>query len=169
MDSICTDITKTSFTLTQVQHQVEIWRDLVETALFSSTTETSLDRYRTAVNQLPPVERRLVEQWDETKWLERITTETFTTYVEQLRDWATSVRTLIIYVPVELPELEEGLLASAVRSEYDPESFIDVRIDPNVTGGCTFIHEEQYYDYSLHGRLKKDPAVMSEILNTYVE
>lgn len=169
MDSIYTDIIKTSFTLTQVQHQVEVWRDLVETALFSSTAETSLDRYRAAVNQLPPEERRLVEQWDEKKWLERITTETFATYVEQLRGWATSVRTLIIYVPIELSELGVGLLASAVRSEYDPESFIDIRIDPNVTGGCAFIHEEQYYDYSLHGRLQKDPAVMSEILNAYVE
>ena len=169
MESIRADISHTSFTLTQLQHQVELWRELVETALFSNTSNTALERYQAAVARLPKTERQLVKQWDASQWLEKIDPETFTTYVERLREWAASVQAFVVYVPVELSELEEGILASAVRTQYDPESFVDVRIDPNVTGGCAFIHNEQYYDYSLHGELKRRPEVMSEIFNAYVE
>ena len=169
MEAICTDISKTSYTLTQVQHQVEVWRSVVETALFHETDETAQERYDAAVANLAKDEQEVAAQWDSTQWLPRITTETFSNYLEQLRAWAASVKTLVVYVPVELPGAEVSMLAQAVRSTYAEDSFIDVRIDPNVTGGCSFIVGEQYYDYSLHGQLKRYPEIMSEIFNAYVE
>ena len=169
MDAIHSNISNTSFTLDQVHHQVEVWRSVVEAAIFQETKKPLAQRYHTAVAQLSAADRRLVEQWDETQWLEQITPETFTTYVERLRAWADSVPTLVVYVPVELPELEIGMLAAEVRAQLSGQHVLDMRIDPNVTGGCAFIHQEQYYDYSLHGRLMQQPKVLSEIFNAYVE
>ncbi len=169
MEAIYSDITKTSFTLTHVQHQVEVWRSLVESALFHEDDATPLERYAAAVSELPTTEQQLVAQWNPDQWLPTISTESFAHFLENLRVWAASVKTLVVYVPIELPELEVGLLAQTVRETYGPDSFVDVRIDPNVTGGCAFIVDEQYHDYSLHGQLKRHPEIMTEIFNTYVE
>ena len=161
------DILMVSYTIAQAQHYVEVWRALTEHALFTETEETTEERFAAAMQELPAEDQAAVAQWSPSEWLGQITVENFTTYVDRMRNWVNTVPVFTIYVPVELPASELKDIAKLITESKGDDWLLEAKIDPNVMGGCAYILDDHYYDYSLHGRLTRHPEVMTEIFNSY--
>lgn len=167
MQAVIRDILQGSHTIVQAQHYVEIWRTLTEQAVFSTDNRSLTEKFDEAKENLSLVDQLVVEQWSPADWLATITPENFPTFVERLREWVVTIPAFVVYVPVELPPNALRDLTQLLRDAKGEDWLLEIKIDPNVIGGCAFIVDDVYHDYSLHGRLQQQPEIISEILDVY--
>ncbi len=169
MKLIIQDIIGVSISVLHAHHYLEVWRYLTEQAVFKNDNSSKEERFSQAMSRLSAEEKAVVAMWSPGEWLKDITDENFSTYVEGLREWINNVPLFTIYVPFELPREELVGFSEFLRSDNDKERLLEVKVDPNMIGGCAFIVDGVFYDYSLHGRLRRSPEIMSDIFNSYDE
>lgn len=87
-------------------------------------------------------------------FLKDITTEnleqTFTDFAKQVK----ALKALVIMVPTELPEKEIIQITNKLRSDYGPNFFIDVQIDPSLIAGCSLVWNGVLRDYSIKKKVE---------------
>ena len=157
-----------SQTVEQAHHVVGVWQTVIEKALYSTGSDGALlTQYKQALADMTDsADRSLVEQLG-TDWLTTINQENFHEFLEEVREWLARVPTFVVYVPVELDDTGIGILHEWVRAEVGEEWLLELRVTANVLGGCAFIKDDHYHDYSLLGQLRKNPEMIAEIFSAY--
>ncbi len=168
MFSLKRNILESSTTADQAHHLLALWQEVMEQALYrADTAQTLLQRWRTAVADIENEgDREILEQWD-TEWLTTIVPEEFPDFASEMQHWLQRVPTFVVYVPVALDAAGVELLHRWVQQEMGEEWLLDLRVSANTLGGCAFIADEHWHDYSLHGQLQRQPEAVREALRSY--
>ena len=167
MKPIIQDILGVSRTIVEAEHFVELWRTATEQAIYRTEDTNRLERFRDVVATYAVADQEAIESWSPDAWLDQITVEDFPDYVSRLREWLKTVPVFTIYIPVALPKTELRALAQELRQIKGDEWLLETKVDPNVLGGCAFIVDDVYHDYSLHGRLRRQPEVIAAVFAAY--
>lgn len=163
-------ILSTAYTVDMAHHQVAVLQEALEQAMYHAVggTERPLTRrFVVALNDLEDeADKGALRSWG-TEWLEPLTRENLQTELQALRKWLSGVPTLLLYVPVTFDTATVAELSEWARREVNSSVLLDIKVDANMIGGCSFVHDAVYYDRSLHGRLRLAPETVSEILDAY--
>lgn len=163
-------ILSTAYTVDMAHHQVAVLQEVLEQALYHAIGGANRpleQRFTAALNaREDEAEKGALRSWG-TDWLEGVTQESLQTELRSLRKWLQGVPTLLLYVPVTFDTATVAELSEWVRAEIGGSVLLDVKVDANMIGGCSFVHDAVYYDRSLHGRLRLAPDTVSEILDAY--
>lgn len=74
---------------------------------------------------------------------------------------------VVIYLPLIFEDVEIAKIAGWFRIHVRKGMLLEVKIDANVTGGCAFIWNNTYYDFSLRYFMRKERAEIVSMLNAY--
>jgi hypothetical protein len=74
---------------------------------------------------------------------------------------------MTLYIPVAFTDTELEPLAHFVR-ETIPHAMFDIHIDPQVIGGCAFVYNDTYHQYSLKGYMHEHKGLVTSLLQSYV-
>ncbi len=75
--------------------------------------------------------------------------DTFRSILDSLKEEERTLPYLKIYVATLLPPVEVEKLGVWCRENVAPNIFLDLEVDSKVVGGCAFVWNGVYHDYSL--------------------
>ena len=78
-----------------------------------------------------------------------ITADNFRDVLVSVKEEEKNLPHLTLYVATILPPVEVEKLGKWAREHIAPGLFLDLEIDSNVVGGCAFVWNGIYHDYSL--------------------
>lgn len=77
------------------------------------------------------------------------TSENFNTLIDEIEKEFEKLPIVVMYVPISLPFDEIKKLGEWVRTNITANVLMDVKVDPEVVGGCAFVWNGVYHDFSL--------------------
>jgi hypothetical protein len=98
-----------------------------------------------------------------------LTADTMYDTVHGIEDALAQSPQVVLYVPVRLPEASLEHIGTWFRESIQQRTLFEVHVDPSVIGGCGFIWNGHYYDYSLSRLLHERRDDIAETLSTYDE
>jgi hypothetical protein len=109
-----------------------------------------------------------VEHWEK-RFLESdvqplVVYEALDTVQEELA----GVPAVTLYVPVRFAPDQIEKLGMWFRENVQPNMLLSLHIDPRATGGCGFVWNDVYYDFSLHYYLDRERRAITDMFNQYV-
>lgn len=89
--------------------------------------------------------------------------QTFMDFENQIK----AIKPLVIMVPTELPKNMVSEITNKLRSDYGPNFFIDVEIDPSLIAGCALVWNGNLRDYSIKKRIEDMKPDILAIFKTW--
>lgn len=87
--------------------------------------------------------------------------------LHELEQHIHTLPSVVVYLPLIFADDEIAKIAGWFRSNVRKDMILEVKIDANVTGGCAFIWNSTYYDFSLRYFMRKERAQLVSMLNAY--
>jgi len=87
--------------------------------------------------------------------------------LDELKESAEKLPELTLYVPVDLDAEGVTLIGSWCRKNIDTSLLLNIIVDPSAIGGCKFVWNGAYRDFSLGYFLEKKPGIVSNLLHEY--
>jgi F0F1-type ATP synthase delta subunit len=98
-------------------------------------------------------------------FLDRFGANTLYDQIARLEELLSQTPLLTIYVPVELEPEHYEHLGNWVREHVNPQLVFDTKLDSTVIGGCAFVWNGTYHDYSLRYFIKQNHQEIIEALH----
>lgn len=80
-----------------------------------------------------------------------------------------SLKTLIIYMPFELPDNQIPIIGKNLRASYGQNLLFESRLDPSLLGGCALVWNGVYKDYSLKARINNNKQKVIESFKSFIK
>jgi hypothetical protein len=161
-------LTANTFTVGDMRRRLGLLQECVELALFTDETTDAVTAIKAAILERGREDDvAAVTAWDEALF-SLFTATNIAEHMSALHEAVDALPELTLYIPVSFPEKELADIAVWCREECAPLLLLDVHIDPKVVGGCAFVWNDAYHDFSFQAQVKKYPGVITQQLNTYV-
>jgi F0F1-type ATP synthase delta subunit len=154
---------------------------ILDKILINTYTMSSLKR------RLKALKSRLSEQFfggdtnkemviEETNWLNTygvqflsdFQKETFYQSIGKIEQLVNQIKPLTIYISFPADEESIKNIGIKVRETYSQKVVIDLKYDPDLIGGCAFIWNGVYRDYSIRNTLKLDREKLLESFKSFL-
>lgn len=160
-------IQKNTYTVGDVSRRVGILRECLETVLFSDETGSLTDgciAHLQSLKSSPDVDA--VIAWGAEVY-ESFSQSTVSEKIIALQKMVEELPVLTLYLPVPFKDAELAVVGKWCRENCDPHIVLDVRIEPEVVGGCGFVWNDVYHEFSLKSRMREQRGVVTEALTAY--
>ncbi len=87
--------------------------------------------------------------------------------LDTVQEDLTGVPFLTLYVPVRFSHDQIESFGIWFRENVQPNILLTMHIDPRSTGGCGFVWNDTYYDFSLRYFIDKNREDIVEVFNKY--
>lgn len=164
-------IISNTFTKQDFYARLAVVEECLEKALFTSETETDTTHRTALITDFARQTGRgdmaaFIEGWGDDV-LNSFTASDLYLQMEELKSSVESLPTLVLYAPVLLKNEDMVDVGKWSREQFDPRVMIDLMVDPKALGGCAFVWEGEYYDYSLNYFFNKKEAEIVELIRSY--
>lgn len=169
--SVLHHILQNTFTIDAVHRRVGILRHCLETALYQDTRDSAYTRYEACLSSTQnatEVDIDAVRAWGE-EVFRQFTANTLRTKMRTLHQEIEALPVLPLYIPVPFPEAEIAQLGVWCRKHCHEQLLFDIHIEPRVAGGCAFVWNDVYHDFSFRSRAKAYPGIITDLLSHYAE
>lgn len=159
---------ETAFTTNDAAHQLQLWRECLEYALYHTTaTDIVVAAAEYGAALAATADRAVVSSWPTAIW-EDVHANNFTAVYDALTAKVNTLPVLILYVPTALDAEEVAELGDWCRVNCHV-TLLDLKVDPAVVGGVGFIDTQQrYQEISFRSKLAEHPACMTDVITRYV-
>lgn len=141
-----------TYTTETAWHRFHTCRHALEAAVYTATTDQSVtERYQAALAEFDDETRAALIEWG-TDWVHQVTAETLQTDMAAFQHWLERLPTFTLYVPVEMDQAGEVIIGTWCREHLGTELLVELVVDPQTVGGCAFVHNGTYHDWSLANR-----------------
>lgn len=157
-----------TFTVQAMRRRIGLLHECVELVLFNNEVADKAAAIKSAIEQRAEDSdvSALMSLGDGV--FSNLTTTTFQKEISALHATVDTLPVMVLYVAVVLPEVELADMAHWCRRECAPALLFDIQIDPQVVGGCAFVWNDTYHDFSFRSQNLKHPGLITKRLNTYV-
>jgi len=100
--------------------------------------------------------------------LEQINKNTVYTLFTTLENKIKQVRLLTVYVAFEMPKDEITRLGRTLRHTYGVDFLFDIKFDPNIIAGASFVWQGVYKDYSIRSLIDQHKEEILSEFRHYV-
>lgn len=164
LESLCTN----TYTVADMRRRLGLLQESAELALFNDETTDVVVAIKAAIAKRGrESDVAAVADWDDAVF-SQFTTNNIREHIAALQQAVDALPIMTLYIPVAFPSEELAAMADWCRQECAPQLLFDVQIDPAMAGGCAFVWNDTYHDFSFKAQSKKQPGVITEHLNTYV-
>lgn len=170
MDSVRQHIQTHTYTVDRARRYLQLLEDGLETVWYHSDQSTPVPErlYAALATMASPSELAVVKQWG-TDWLTELSASNFKEKLQEVEAWVETAPRLTLYVPVALDEAAETTLGQWCRESLVSVQFLEWSVDANTVGGCAFISNDHYYDYSLTTRFHEQTEALRSIIASYAK
>lgn len=160
-------ILHTACTTDALEHQLQLWRECMEYALYHTTTTDVVEAAAGYGGSLAATtDREIVSSWPTAIW-SGVQADNFTAVYEGMVTDSAALAVLVVYVPVSLPEEEIAELSMWCRTECGVD-MLELKIDPAVVGGVGFIDaHDRYQEISWRSKLALAPDAITQVIARY--
>ena len=164
IDTLCVN----TFTVGDMRRRLGLLQESVELALFTNETGDTTAAIKAAVEERGKEDdvTAIIAWGDEV--FSHFGASNMREQISALQKSIDALPVMTLYIPITFPESELATMAVWCREQFAPQLLFDVQIDPQVVGGCAFVWNDTYHDFSFRAQSKKIPGVITEHLNTYV-
>lgn len=156
-----------TFTVTDMHRRLGLLRECVEVALFHESEIPFNEVVITKLQQRGSTgDVAAVTAWADAVF-SAFTASTSATKMTALQAAIDELPVLALYIPVVFPDEELALIGQWCRIQCDPSVLLDIHIDPGVVGGCAFVWNDTYHDFSFRRKLAAHPNLITTELSTY--
>jgi len=157
----------TTYTVADMRRRLGLLQEGAEVALFNNQTTDTVAAMKSAITDRGS-ERDVVVMMDwEDAVFAQFTAGNIRERTTALQQAVDALPVMTLYIPVLFPESELAAMAAWCREACAPQLLFDVRVDPQVAGGCAFVWNDNYHDFSFRAQSKNHPGVITKQLQTY--
>lgn len=164
------EILKDTFTLENLRKRAMALKLRVERKIFQSSddkvgeNESLNETGKSSLDQA----RKWAREFDK-KILDEVTADNFREVFERIDLVISEAKSLTIYfvfIPDEgqIKQIGEWLR----KSLNNPKLIFDVKVDPNLIGGCAIVYKGVYKDYSLKAKISQNKGKLMEEFRRYL-
>lgn len=162
-------IKQNTFSQEDMYRRLGVLRECIEYAVYTNTDKTQEEECIEFLSK--------IENQDDADVIKAWGGELFNAFNQQntshllhdLQEKAHAMPLLIVYVPVAFPETEIQKMAVWAREKMDSDMLLEMHIEPTVVGGCAFVWNDTYHDFSFHGRRQEVLDAIAEEMEKYAE
>jgi len=160
-------ICATTYTVADMRRRLGLLQEGAEVALFNNQTTDVAAAIKTAItNRGKESDVVVMMEWEDAMFAQ-FTASNIRKRITALQQAVDALPIMTLYIPVAFPKKDLAAMAMWCREECAPQLLFDVRIDPKVAGGCAFVWNGTYHDFSFTAQSKKYPGIITEQLHTY--
>lgn len=165
--SLIATITTSTFTVATIHRRVGLLRECVEAALFHESGEDFMSVLTSCVEEKgSQSDATAIMAWGEDV-LRTFTRANIATTMTAVHTAIEALPVFTLYIPVMFPEEDIADIGMWCRAECGATVLLDIHIDPNVVGGCSFVWNDTFHDFSFRSRMKTQPGVVTNALSEY--
>lgn len=154
-----------TYTTDDLVLRIGLMRKYYDQRLFRPGKEVTL---RTAVeDECDQYTLRAVETWNDRFEKENMQPLVVYEALESVQEELAGMPSIKLYVPVRFTSPQVEQLGVWLRGNIQPNILMSLHIDPRVTGGCSFIWKDVYYDFSLRYFIDKKKDEIHEMFGKY--
>ncbi len=169
LDSALDKILNNTFTKQDLYSRLGVVKECLENILFTAEDDGTSRVFlcaQFAKETGRPEMASFIEEWG-TEVLDVFTADELYNQIEELKQKAEALPTVVLYVPVLLENKEVERVGRWCRGELDSRVMIDLMIDPRAIGGCAFVWQGKYHDFSLNYFLNKHSGEIRDLIKSY--
>jgi len=155
-----------TYTTSDAYKRLLVLEDVLQHTLFEKGGGTTTREQHLYSQYQSPAERAAAEAvaaWG-TQLFDAFNKENLNADIQALKNSIEELPRMVVYAPVifEAKHIEE--IGSWCRKNIDSRILLDLRIDPQATGGCMFVWHDTLHDFSLRYFLKKRDSEFRKII-----
>lgn len=101
------------------------------------------------------------------EFFNRFAPDTLSALFKELDQKLSQLELVVIYLAVQLPELEENRLGGWFKKNLGQRVLLEIRFDPSLIGGCALSYRGVYKDFSLRDRLSQNRKLIFNSLQSF--
>lgn len=160
-------VKQNTFSQEDMYRRLGVLRECIEYAVYTNTGKSQEEECKEFLSK--------IENQDDADAISAWGAELFNAFNQQnaanllhdLQEKAHAMPLLIMYVPVDFPETEVKQMAAWVREKMDKDMLLELHVEPTVVGGCAFVWNDTYHDFSFHGRRQDVLDAIAEEMEKY--
>ena len=157
----------TTYTVADMRRRLGLLQEGAEVALFNNQTTDTVAAMKSAITDRGKEgDVAIMMEWSAAMFAQ-FTASNIRERTTALQQAVDALPVMTLYIPVAFPATDLASMAAWCRAECAPQLLFDVRIDPVVAGGCAFVWNDNYHDFSYKAQSKKHPGVITKQLQTY--
>ena len=168
MEEALLEICANTYTATDIHRRLSLLQECVEEVVYHAHAKGILKEEALAFAKtiMSPLDVQAFSEWGDSVW-GLFSPHAVAEVIQALKAQSEMLPMLKLYVPVLFEPEKVASLGQWAREQIAPHILLEMHIDPAVTGGCAFVFNDTYHDYSLHRAFAAHKGVVRELLNTY--
>lgn len=161
-ERILNEILKETFTLDSLRKRVQVLKVILERQIYRPQ-ENAGD----AKSDIEMREAKWLEKFDK-ELLTGMTSNMYSSLVEKIDKFVAGINSLTVYFVFIPDEKQIKEVGTWLRTNLDqPRLVFDFKTDPSLIGGCAFVYNGVYKDYSLRARISDHKEQIIEEFRKY--
>lgn len=168
-DHLFTALTKVFYTIQDIYLATGLLKEFFDSYLFKNERKencrAALKKFLKEHGEFEHIVRGLLSLSDD--FYEAFDSETAASIFDSLEKKAEECDQIILYIPTLLPSEETKKIGEWMRTNVTKTVLLDLKVDRFSTGGCAFVWNGVYYDFSLRYFLKKKEKEIAQMIRSY--
>jgi hypothetical protein len=165
-DQVTQKILSNSYTKGDIARRLRFLRQYLETCFFKPD-ETDMTKFLLSEHATTDDIDAFIS-WGKT-FFDGFTKENAYKIIEDIEKYIKTMPMISLYIPYEPVPAELVKLGKWFRANVRETILIDMKIDPTLLGGCAFVWQGNYRDYSLRYYMEKKRDEITKLVESYVE
>ena len=150
-----------------MRRRLGLLQEGAEVALFNNQTTDTVAAIKAAITSRGnESDVATMMEWEDVMFAQ-FTASNIRERITALQQAVDALPVMTLYIPVAFPAKDLASMATWCRAECAPQLLFDIRIDPKMAGGCAFVWNDTYHDFSFRAQSKQHPGVITKHLHTY--
>ena len=158
-------ITSETYTTTDIHRRVRLLREYFEKKFFASQPDLAIDAFL-AVQEASQADKDVLSGLGEA-FYSSFTKDSCYKLLEGILIESKKIPTVRLNVAFDVPPDEVPKIGQWFRQNLPVNVLLDIRIDADAFGGCTFAWNGVFHDYSLRYLLEKQKSDIVKVLESY--
>lgn len=165
--ALVTQMSLNTFTVADMNRRVGLLRECFEVALFHvSELSTAQVCTQHLANHFEQNDVAAITQWLDLA-ISKFTRVNLASHIKAIQSAVDEMPVLTLYIPVPFPEQEVTVIGTWCRAQCHESVLLDVHVDTNVTGGCSFVWQDTVHNFTFQSRVKDHPGLITRLLSSY--
>ncbi len=132
------------------------------------TNDTDVTVRDVLLGECDPYTLKSIEEWDEKFKSSGVQPLVVYEALDVAQEDLMGIPSVTMYVPVSFSKSEVDKFGMWFRDNVQPNILLSLHIDPRATGGCVFIWNNKYYDFSIKYYIDKKHNDIVNMFNDYI-
>jgi hypothetical protein len=168
-DPILDAVLRTTFTTSDFYRRIDMLRELLEHHLFENNARQAsaaeiIGWYRG--RDIADADRDAVAAWGD-EVFGTLNAGNLHERIEALKQEVEKLPRLVLYVPVPLDMRHVENIGAWCREHISPQVMLETHVDPSSTGGCSYVYNDVFRDFSFSYFVSKRRNELVKLLHAY--